>query len=63
MAQKKTATGGGPTKKSGLSLSLPLDEEKVAAIQRCLKKGHLTISVSSVEALKGVRAGDGYKYD
>jgi hypothetical protein len=46
-----------------LVLSLPLDEVKVAAIQKCLKKGALTIKVASVDALKGARGAEGYIYD
>jgi hypothetical protein len=63
MAQKKSASSGKPGKPH-LTLNLPLDEQKLAAIQKCLKKGTLSISVASVENLKqGIRADDGYKYD
>jgi anti-sigma28 factor (negative regulator of flagellin synthesis) len=61
MAQKSKSAS---SRKPHLTLSLPLDEQKVAAIQKCLKKGRLTISVSSIETLKPrIRADDGYKYD
>jgi len=49
--------------KAQLALSLPLDEAKVAAIQKCIKKGTLTIKVSSLEGLKGPRAAESYIYD
>lgn len=60
MAQKKAPTS---SKKPHIALNLPLDEAKIAAIQKCIKKGTLTISVASVESLKSIRADDGYKYD
>lgn len=61
MAEKKKAST--PSKKPHLTLNLPLDEAKVAAIQKCIKKGTLSITVASIEALKTGRADDGYKYD
>jgi hypothetical protein len=45
-----------------LELSLALDDKKVAAIQRCLAKGQLTIKLTRVDLLTG-RAGDPYIYD
>jgi hypothetical protein len=45
-----------------LKLSLPLDEKKIAEIQRCIAKGTLAITVSRVD-LVGGRLGDPYKYD
>ncbi len=45
-----------------LKLSMPLDARKIAAIQRCLAKGQLTITVSRVDLITG-RAGDPYIYD
>lgn len=32
-----------------LTFDFPLDQEKIAAIQRCLAKGKLTITVSEVD--------------
>lgn len=61
MAQKKRASAS--SKKPHIALNLPLDEAKVAAIQKCIKKGTLSISIASVEALKNIRGDDGYKYD
>ncbi|MGC2781285.1 MAG: hypothetical protein WA418_37175 [Bradyrhizobium sp.] len=51
--------GGG----SDMQLSFKLDKEKVEAIQRCLKKGKLTIKLSSIDAIKGGRANSVYIYD
>ncbi len=45
-----------------LQLSMPLDARKIAAIQRCIKKGTLRISINKVDLSTG-RAGDGYLYD
>ena len=45
-----------------LDLDLPLDAGKVEAIQRCLAKGRLKISITQVDIAAG-RLGDGYKYD
>jgi hypothetical protein len=45
----------------GMKLSLKLDPQKIEQIQRCLKKGRLTITVSKVSALG--RAENGYLYD
>jgi len=58
MAKKSTCST-----KTHIQFSLPLDEAKVAAIQKCLKKGVLTVKVASVETLKGGRGTDGYTYD
>jgi hypothetical protein len=57
------ATKSGKTAKPQIQLALPLDEQKIAAIQKCLKKGTLTIKVASVDVLKGARGADGYTYD
>jgi hypothetical protein len=46
----------------GLNLQFKLDSSKIAAIQNCLKKGTLTITVSKVEALGG-RNANSYLYD
>jgi hypothetical protein len=45
-----------------LSIKLPLDAEKINAIQRCIKKGNLSITISKVN-LAGGKLGDGYLYD
>jgi hypothetical protein len=44
-----------------MKLSFKLDAKKIEQIQRCLKKGRLTITVSKVGA--GGRAENGYLYD
>jgi hypothetical protein len=46
---------------SQMKLSLKLDEAKIAQIQKCLKKGKLTITVANVATL--ARGGNGYLYD
>jgi len=62
MARKSRAT-----KRSGSSqdirLSFTLDKDKIEAIQQCLKKGKLTITVSSIAALQAGRARAPYIYD
>ena len=45
-----------------LKLAFPLDEKKIAEIQRCIAKGTLAITISRVD-LVGGRLGDPYKYD
>ena len=45
-----------------LTLSMPLDQAKIKAIQRCIEKGTLTISVSKVDLATG-RSGEGWLYD
>lgn len=45
-----------------LKLDMPLDEKKIAAIQRCLKKGRLSITIGKVDLATG-RLGDGWLYD
>ena len=45
-----------------LKLDFPLDEKKVAEIQRCIAKGSLSITVSSVD-LAARRIGDAWLYD
>jgi hypothetical protein len=60
------ATTPKPPKKRStpeLKLSFDLDDERVAEIQRCLKKGKLTITISSLEKLGADRATNGYLYD
>jgi hypothetical protein len=46
----------------GLKLDFKLDKSKVEAIQNCLKKGKLTITVSKIDALGG-RNANSYLYD
>ena len=45
-----------------LKLDMPLDARKIKAIQRCLEKGQLSITVSKVDLAAG-RIGDGWLYD
>jgi len=45
-----------------LKLDMPLDAKKIKAIQRCLAKGRLTITVSKVDLAAG-RLGESYLYD
>lgn len=47
---------------TGLKLDFKLDKNKVEAIQNCLKKGKLTITVSKIDALGG-RNANSYLYD
>jgi hypothetical protein len=56
-ARKRSTRGG-----SGqLKLSFKLDPKRIEQIQRCLKKGQLTITVSRVSAIG--RGENGYLYD
>ena len=43
-------------------LDMPLDAKKVKAIQRCIAKGKLTITVSQVDLAAG-RIGSAWLYD
>jgi len=45
-----------------LKLDMPLDAKKIKAIQRCIQKGRLTITVSRVDLGAG-RLGEAYLYD
>jgi hypothetical protein len=45
-----------------LTLEMPLDAAKVKAIQKCIAKGTLKITVSKVDLAAG-RAGDPWLYD
>jgi hypothetical protein len=47
---------------AGLKLEFKLDKNKIDAIQSCLKKGKLTITVSKIDALGG-RSSNSYLYD
>jgi hypothetical protein len=57
----KKAGSRGAGKGHEMKLALALDAKKIAAIQNCLKKGRLTISISSVSALG--KGANGYLYD
>jgi hypothetical protein len=45
-----------------VTLEMPLDDKKVAAIKRCIAKGRLKITLSRVD-LAGGRLGDAWLYD
>ncbi len=45
-----------------LQLNMPLDAKKIAAIQRCIAKGTLTVSLSKVD-LTGGKFGGPWLYD
>ena len=45
-----------------MQLDMPLDARKIEAIQKCLEKGHLTITVSEVDLASG-RIGEAWLYD
>ena len=45
-----------------VKLHLPLDAAKVEAIQRCLAKGTLTVTLSKAD-IGRLRLGDPYQYD
>lgn len=45
-----------------LELNMPLDAKKIAAIQRCIAKGTLTVSLSKVD-LTGGKLGGPWLYD
>jgi hypothetical protein len=58
---KKRSASGGAGKGHEMKLALALDAKKIAAIQNCIKKGRLTISISSVKGLG--KGANGYLYD
>jgi hypothetical protein len=65
MAKKSTKTS--PTiKVTGnipkLKLDMPLDAKKIKAIQACIAKGRLTITVSKVDLAAG-KLGEAWLYD
>ena len=68
--KKKTSSKKAPslTVQGGIStipklkLDFPLDAKKVAAIQRCIAKGTLSVTVSRVD-LAGGRLGEAWLYD
>lgn len=45
-----------------LSLSMPLDAAKIKAIERCIAKGELNITITKVDLAAG-RIGESYLYD
>ena len=45
-----------------MTLDMPLDAKKIQAIQRCIKKGNLKITVKKVDLARG-RLGDAWIYD
>ena len=45
-----------------LKLDMPLDAKKIAAIQRCIKKGTLSITVNKVDLAAG-RIASAWIYD
>lgn len=45
-----------------LTLSMQLDEKKVAAIRKCIAKGTLRLTVSKVDLVRG-RIGESWIYD
>lgn len=65
-AKKSTVVKSASVKLGGtipkLKLTMPLDEKKIAAIQRCIAKGNLTVTLSKVD-LAGGRLGGSYIYD
>lgn len=48
---------------SKIQLSFPVDKKRIEEIQKCLKKGKLSITISKVAAQKAGRAREGYIYD
>jgi anti-sigma28 factor (negative regulator of flagellin synthesis) len=71
MAARKTAAKKAVSKKATVSvagaipklkLTMPLDARKVAAIQKCIAKGSLTITLSKVDLIGG-KLGDPWLYD
>lgn len=66
-AKKKASTSKGPTisVQGGipkLKVDFPLDDKKIAAIQRCIAKGSLSITLSRVDLAAG-RIGEAWLYD
>ena len=70
-AAKKVAKKSGAAKSASIALSgaipkmhlsMPLDKKKIAAIQRCIEKGTLNVTLSKVD-LAGGKLGSGWLYD
>lgn len=63
---KKAASSSKPTVKlagaSKLTVTMPLDATKVKAIQRCIDKGTLKITLNKVDLSTG-KLGAGWLYD
>ena len=51
-----------PTVIPKIELDMPLDEKRIKAIQKCLEKGRLRVTVNKVDLATG-RLGDGWLYD
>jgi hypothetical protein len=66
MAKKKTTRASKATVKlagaSKLTMDMPLDATKIKAIQRCIDKGTLRITINKVDLSTG-KLGDGWIYD
>jgi hypothetical protein len=65
MAKKRAARATKPSIAVGttkLTMDMPLDATKVKAIQRCIAKGSLKITLNKVDLSTG-RLGDGWLYD
>jgi hypothetical protein len=66
MATKKSDQGKNKLSLEGtipkLTLTMPVDAAKAKAIQRCIAKGTLSITVSKVDLQTG-RIGDAWLYD
>jgi hypothetical protein len=45
-----------------LTINMPLDARKIKAIQKCIEKGTLSITVSKVDLAAG-RIGEAWLYD
>jgi hypothetical protein len=48
---------------SKLTMTMPIDETKARAIQRCIEKGTLKITVSKVDLGSGILGGEAWLYD
>jgi hypothetical protein len=48
---------------SKITMTMPIDETKARAIQRCIEKGTLKITVSKVDLGKGILGGEAWLYD
>ena len=63
---KKTSRATKPSVKvagaSKLTMNMPLDANKIKAIQRCIDKGSLKITINKVDLSTG-KLGDGWLYD
>jgi hypothetical protein len=58
-AAKATVKVAGASK---LTMTMPLDAKKIKAIQRCINKGSLKITINRVDLSTG-KLGDGWLYD